>query len=125
MASWLSLSDKLFGKFARTQLRPFYRKLYAAKCAPLLATAELRTLRWWAEILASPKPRIPRGVDRIPDFVVYTDAATKSNKMAAMAIHRVDKQPSIFQLLVSHTPKFWRKHLHPRNIIMGCEIRPH
>ena len=105
--------NNLFGEFARTQIRPFYRKIYAAKYAPILNPSELRTLRWWAAILTSPKPRVPRGVDRGSDFDVYADASTKSNKMAAMAIHMVGGKPCISKLLVSPVPKFRRMNFYP------------
>ena len=59
-----STQTNLFSKFARDQLRPLYRKLYAARYAPRFISAELSTLHWRSDILASLHPRIPLGVDR-------------------------------------------------------------
>ena len=66
-------------------------------------------------------PVSQKGPTAAPSFIVYTDAATKSNTMAAMAIHHDGTKPRIFQLLVSHVPKFWRRRFHSKNEIMGSE----
>ena len=116
----------LFGEFARTQLRPLYRKLYAASFFPKLSLAELRLFHWRSVILLELRPRIPRGVGRMPDFIFYTDAAAKSNTMDSPAIRRQAGDPFIFKLCVSTVPKFWRNHFHQRNIILGSEmVAPH
>ena len=39
-----------------------------------------------------------------------------------MAIHHDGAKPRIFQLLVSHVPKFWRRRFHSKNEIMGSEM---
>ena len=51
----------LFGKFAHTKLRPLYQKLYARNFSPKLTQDEIRTFKWWARVLTSLQPRIPRG----------------------------------------------------------------
>ena len=112
----------LFGEFARTQLKPLYRKLYAARFIPQLSIIESRILHWWSRILLSLNPRIPRGISRIPDFIIYTGAATLSNKMAALAFSRKGDAPVISQLLVSNVPRFWKNHFHRKNIILGSEM---
>ena len=48
----LSFSQPLlFGKFARTQLRPMYQKLYRRVYNARLTTAELAAVRWWGRVI--------------------------------------------------------------------------
>ena len=112
----------LFGKFARAQLRPLYQKLYTKPFSPTLTSGELRTFHWWADILSSLHPRIPRGLHSKPDLVVYTDAATTSNKMAAIALKLLSGIPVITQLVVSSAPCSWLEQFPAKNLIMGCEM---
>ena len=113
----------LFGKFARTKLRPLYKKLHATKFSPKIASFEGQVLRWCAKILLSLNPRAPRGVCRQPDFVVYTDAATLSNKMAATALQKREWALSALNLLTPNVPRFWENHFRRENIILGSEMR--
>ena len=81
----LSFSQtSVFGKFARTQLRPLYKKLYNRFFRPTLSGQERFTLRWWFRVLRELSPRIPcRGMS-YPDFVLYTDAASTRAKICAV-----------------------------------------
>ena len=63
------------------------------------------------------------GADRRPDFVVYTDAATSSLRIAALAFHRRGGAPYVFKLCVPTDPKAWRNHFHRKNMIMWLEMR--
>ena len=51
----------LFGKFARAQLRPLYKKFYAVNYAAKLSSDEKRIFHCWVYIVRSLKPRIHRG----------------------------------------------------------------
>ena len=112
----------LFGKFARTQLSPLYRKFYSRSFTPKLSFSEARTLHWWAEVLASLRPRIPRPVNRTPDFVVYTDAALLTRRLAALVLSTRRHSVSADLLAVSSTPSAWFKLFHKRNPIIGMEM---
>ena len=54
----LSFSQtSLFGKFARTQLRPLYQKFHRRWYNAQLSTLERRTFEWWHQIIADFTPR--------------------------------------------------------------------
>ena len=112
----------LFGKFARTQLRPLYRKFYSRSYSPILSSSELRAFRWWAAILSSLHPQIPRPVNRKPDLVIYTDAAFLTRKLAALALSTYEGLTSAPLLAVSSTPTAWLKRFNRKNPIVGMEL---
>ena len=74
----------LFGKFASTQLRCLYTKLHAPRYSAKLSKAEILTLNWRADVISQLSPRIPRLTGGAPDFVLYTDAATSTCRIAAL-----------------------------------------
>ena len=112
----------LFGKFARTQLRCLYRKLYAPKYIAHLASHERLTLRWWIDVLSNLSPRVPRGSSHPPDFVLYTDAATSANRIAALLFKGSTKPPLVITLAVSRVPNFRRKRFNSKDTIFGLEM---
>ena len=112
----------LFGKFARTQLTPLYKKFYSRNFTPKLSFSEVRTLNWRAVVLASLKPRIPRQVNCPPDFIVYTDAALLTRRLAALVISARRSGLVADLLAVSTTPFARFKLFHKRNPIIGMEM---
>ena len=112
----------LFGKFARTQLRPLYKKFYAKNFSAKLSLSEARTLQWWAHVLSSLHPRIPRPSNCPPDLVIYTDAALLSRRLAAIIISTGQSGIKADLLAVSQTPSSWFKLFHKRNPIIGMEL---
>ena len=110
----------LFGKFARTQIRCLYRKLYAPSYSHILSQTELIALHWWVEVISNLKPRIPRGVCQAPDFVIYNDAATITMRIAALLFQGGSSPPpTILHLAVSRVPRFWRTNFNSKNEIFG------
>ena len=112
----------LFGKFARTQLRCLYRKLYSPRYEDTIAPHEHLTLRWWVGVLTNLSHRIPRKLSHPPDFVLYTDAASSTNRIAALLFQGPTKPPRILKLAVSHVPTFWLKRFNRKNVIFGLEM---
>ena len=112
----------LFGKFARTQLRPLYKKFYSRNFSPKLSLSECANLRWWADVLSSLQPRVPRPTNCLPDVVIYTDAALLSRRIAALVLSSQKSCLSADLLAVSTTPRFWFKRFHKRNPIIGMEM---
>ena len=112
----------LFGKFARTQLSPLYKKFYSRSFTAKLSFSELKTLHWWAAVLSSLQPRIPRPANRTPDFVVYTDAALLTRRLAALVLSTRSSKVSADLLAVSTTPTAWFRLFHRRNPIIGMEM---
>ena len=83
----------LFGKFARTQLRRLYRKLHTKTYTAKLTKLEKMSLRWWADVIISLRRRIPRKPGRTAEFVLYTDAATSTNRVAALLFRGATPPP--------------------------------
>lgn len=109
----LSFSQtNLFGKFARAQIRPLYKKLYARNFSPNLSDAESLTLRRWVAVLTSLQPRIPRQCGRRPGMVIYSDAALITRKIAALALVPSDRGRPL---------SFFRR-FHRRSPIIGMEM---
>ena len=112
----------LFGKFARTQLRPLYQKFYAKQYQAQLSPLEKSTLNWWHAILLSLRPRLPRPFSRRPDLVVYTDAALLSRRIAAIIVKNSSSGPTVPLLLVANTPSYWMNKFNKKNPIIGMEM---
>ena len=112
----------LFGKFARAQLRLLYKKFYARSYRSKLSPEELKNLSWWAAVLSSLHPRIPRPSNCRPDLVVYTDAALLSRLLAAVVLSPTPSSFSASLLLVSSTPQAWMKKFNRKNPIIGMEL---
>ena len=51
----------LFGKFSRTQMRYFYKKLHRRRYVSSFSARGLSPMQWWETILSELHPRIPRG----------------------------------------------------------------
>ena len=112
----------LFGKFARTQLRCLYRKLHTPRYQPRITKFERMTLYWWVDVIASLQPRIPRSPGRAPNFVIYTDAATSSGKIASLLFKGEQLPPKVLIQAASRAPRFWTRHFRPKNLIFGLEM---
>ena len=110
----------LFGKFARTQLRPLYQKLYRRFYVAKLSPREIPTLKWWSAVLRGLKPRIARILNRYPDFILFTDAATITPLIAGVLFH--PKLARVLQLTKSRAPSAWLRRFHRRNKIFGSEL---
>ena len=115
----------LFGEFARIQLRPLYRKLYDRSFSPHLTSDELSNLAWRADVLSELNPRIPRGCQRTPDWVLFTDAATSTNIFAAVLFRGGARRNSpVFRLTSGKVPACWLSRFHRREKIYGPDLLP-
>lgn len=74
----------LFGKFARTQLRPLYQKQHRRIYNAALSTAERAVLLWWHDIIIAFSPRICRPLSTKFDWLIYTDAASNPPNICAL-----------------------------------------
>ena len=73
----LTISQTLiFGKFARTKMRPFYQKQYRRVYNAALSAEERSVFSRRCEIITSFTPSICRPLSRKFDWPLYTDAAT-------------------------------------------------
>ena len=73
----------IFGKFASTQIRFLYRNLHAPRYQASLIPRGRLTVDWRVDVIAKLKPRIPRPRRGPPDFALYTDSATVSDRIDA------------------------------------------
>ena len=112
----------LFGKFARTQLRPLYAKFYSMGFSPSLPNSEIRAFHWRPTRLRSLQPRIPRPANRRRDLVVYTDAALLTRRIEDPSISARGHVIRADLLAVSTTPKAWFPRFNRRIPIVGVEM---
>ena len=112
----------LFGKFARTQMRPLYRKFYARSYVSSLSSNGRAIFIWWKDLLLSLHPRIPRSSLAKTDFVVYTDAALLSRRIAGLILISTPRGPVVTLLVEAATPHFWLSKFNRKNPIIGLEM---
>lgn len=80
-------------------------------------------LVWWVSILTELRPKVTRSVSRFPDFVIYSDAATSSNRIAALLFTGGQKgDPIVLLEACSGVPKAWNEAFHKTNLIYGLEL---
>ena len=80
----------VFGKCARSFLRPLYTWLHSDYFSPCISDQIAEILRWWIRLLRSFRPRIVTFCPKFPSFVIFTDASFKDGvgKVAAFLFHR-------------------------------------
>ena len=74
----------LFGKFARCHLRALYPKLHRKWYIPMLSAYETSAIRWWIATLRNVSPRLVLPPTTRADWIIYTDAASISEIIAAV-----------------------------------------
>ena len=113
----------MFGKFARSQMRVLYRKLYRKFYVATLEERERAVLSWWLAIPRELNPRILRSIERFPDFVIYSDAASTGHRMAALLFKGGRRgAPHILRAAASAAPKYWADAFSNTNLIYGLEL---
>ena len=112
----------MFGKFARTQMRPLYQKFYARRYVSSLSLNDRAIFIWRMDILLSLQPRIPRIALAKPDFVVYTDASLLSRRIAGLIMTITYRGPVINLLVEAVAPRFWISKFSRKNPIIGLEM---
>ena len=119
----LSFSQtQLFAKFARTQLRPLYRKLYRKVYNAKLTLLELHNLRWWYDIISAMSPRwVTTRPTRVP-WIAYTDAATNPPKICALLFEGTASSPLLSGCWTDDVPRQWVQLFHRTALIFGLEL---
>ena len=85
----------MFGKFARSQMRVLYRKLYRKYYAATLEEREFAAPKWRLAILHELNPRILRSITKFPDIVIYSDSATTGYRLAALLFNGGQSGPPL------------------------------
>ena len=113
---------RLFGKFARTHLRPLYqifrRRIYNA----LMFKHERRKLDWRRAIIADSTPRIDASISPIVDWASYAVAATNPPAICALMFSGKSRTPHLLQECVTHVPATWPYLIRETALIYGLEL---
>ena len=119
----LSFSQtQLFAKFARTQLRPLYRKLYRKVFNTKLSELEIHILKWWEITIRSLASRWVTSRPRLAPWLVYTDAATNPPKICALLFKGDALTPQLHGEWVSSVDPPWCNLFRSTNLILGLEL---
>ena len=112
----------VFGKFARTQLRPLYLKLHRRVYCAKLSAQEKLLFSWWKQIVEEFRPRIaiPRPIR--PHWILYTDAATSTRLLCAVLFHGDSSTPRIKVCCDSAAPIPWVHLFRHTALIYGLEL---
>ena len=76
----------VFGRVGRAMMAALYQKVNAKFYDPVLSDRELTTLRWWPNAILNMTPRLTRARPPQTDIIIYTDAATTAQIIAAVLI---------------------------------------
>ena len=112
----------LFGKFARTQLRPLYQKFYRRVYNTRLAQLERSNLECWLRVIADFTPR-PAGVrPSRADWLIYTDAATDPANLCALLFRGDRSRPTLDTLATARVDTQWIYLFRHTALIYGLEL---
>ena len=112
----------LFGKFARTQLRPLYQILHRRVYNARLSAAESAVFSWWERAIRSLTPRVCRPCSHSCDWIVYTDSATSPPHICALCFHGKSETPRLSAELSMEVDPSWVYHFRPTCLIFGLEL---
>ena len=76
----------VFGRVGRAMMAALYQKVNAKFYDPALSDRELTTLHWWSNAILNMTPRLTRARPPQTDLIIYTDAATTAQIIAAVLI---------------------------------------
>ena len=85
-----------------------------------LTPRETTALTWRSAVLAELKPRIARGLDRRPDFILFTDSATSTPLIAGVLFRPISRK--VLQLTTGRVPSARLRRFLRRNKIFGSEM---
>ena len=112
----------IFGKFARTQLRPLYQKLRRWVYNARLTSSELAVFQWWGKVVRSFSPRVCIPRSQYCDWVVYTGAATSPPRLCALRFAGAMRETRQVQQLSSSAPTIWQYLFRKTCLIFGLEL---
>ena len=121
----LSFSQtSIFGRFGRAMMQPLYRKVNAGCYQATLSEADIWILRRRAGLLRSIRPRIVYPRRSTPQKIIYTDAATSTQIIAAVVFdkHQFDKDGRVEAVRVLRARNDWAPLFNETNWIFGLEL---
>ena len=112
----------LFGKFARTQLRPRYTKLHRLVYNALLSSLESSTMSRRLRIIAEFARRLSVPRPSRADWLIYTDAATEPATLRALLFRGDSDTPSLDACCSQRTAVTWDYLFRTTSLIYGLEL---
>ena len=112
----------IFGKFARTQLRPLYAKLHRRVYNAGLSAIERDALRWWQSVIAEFTPRLAIPRPARADWLIYTDAATHPPTLCALLFKGSSFSPVLDLCASQRTAVTWDYLFRNTALIYGLEM---
>ena len=105
-------------------LAPLNAKLKTFPYHQTLSPKELTTLRWWTAAPDHMKPRVASPKPKRPERVVYTDAAGKSQIIAAVIIDPTTflESKTINKVRATRTGRRWKETFEDTSYIYGLEM---
>ena len=83
----LSFSQtSVFGRIGRAMMTALFQKQNAKYYLAELSGREASVLRWWTQAITNMTPRHTRSTEPVCDLIIYTDAATTTQIIAAVLI---------------------------------------
>ena len=112
----------IFGKFARTQLRPPYQKFRRRVFNAQLSRHDRCTMEWWRHIIADFAHRIAAPFSPIADWAIYTDAASEPPAICALLFDGKSTRPRLMKECAANVPVTWPYLFRRTNLIYGLEL---
>ena len=112
----------VFGKFARTQLRPLHQKFHQRVYNAQLSRHERCAFEWWRAAIADFTPRIAVPILPIADWVIYTDAATEPPIICALLFNGKSRTPQLLKECAARVPVTWPYLFRRTALIYGLEL---
>ena len=114
----------IFGRVGRAIMTSLYRKVNSHYYAPGLSGRDASTLRCWAMALLNLTPRLTRARAQVDDLIIYTDAATATQIIAAVKIDtrtfRADR--ALSDVFSRRVGRKWKTLFDPAGEIYGLEM---
>ena len=112
----------VFGKFARTQLRPMCRKFNSRFFSATLPPYEKSVFRWRKEVIEERIPRLAAPRPRRPHWISYTDAATNHPILCALLFRGGRASPDLYTACAARAPLIWSYFFRFTALIYGLEL---
>ena len=112
----------IFGKFARTQLRPMRQKFRRRFFSATLSPYERSVSRWRKEVVSEFTPRIAAPRARRPRWIIYTGAATNHPMLCALLFRGGRSSPDLHTACAARAPAIWPYFFRHAALIYGLEL---
>ena len=112
----------LFGKFARTQMRPMRRKFHRVVYSARLFPYERTVCGWREEFIAEFTPRLASPRPDKTRWIIYNDAAKDPRCFALFCAMGAVLPPELHAACSARAPAAWPYFSRPSSLIYGLEL---